>query len=548
MADWTEKYRPKTLTEVRGNDKACEKLREWAETWDDHREAVVLHGSPGIGKTSAAHALAADMGWPVTEMNASDERGRDVIERVAGEASKSGTLENFGTEGGHRRLVILDEADSLHRHADRGGAAAMTEVVKEANQPIVLIANDYYDMSRGLRNACQDIEFRDVSARSIVPALRNICREEGIEFDEEALELIAERTSGDLRSAVNDLQAAAEGDRRLTVEDVETGERDRERGIFDFLESLLQDASARDAQQWSYEVDESPPDLIRWIDRNLPKEYAGGELAEAYDRLAAADRWLGRVYATQNYSYWRYAGDNMTAGVAAARSEPKGGWSRYAPPKWYSGGGTRDEVARKVAAVAGTSVAGARREILPFLKEMTHHCKPRELTVRMAARYDMDEKEVSYVTGSGESTNKVEGIVEEARRRREESAAEATQGAFDPGEEGDDQEEADDAGTDEGDTAADGPTEDGQTDLGSLGTGEDPGGSTGSADDGTDGDPVVGTDPDATGAAGETAGADRDGSQGTDEGSAGGDEEATESDDGTEEEPDDQQSGLGDFM
>ncbi|KKF39612.1 hypothetical protein FK85_27105 [Halorubrum saccharovorum] len=53
MADWTEKYRPSTLSEVRGNDKARDAFAEWARSWDDHHEAVVLHGSPGVGKTSA---------------------------------------------------------------------------------------------------------------------------------------------------------------------------------------------------------------------------------------------------------------------------------------------------------------------------------------------------------------------------------------------------------------------------------------------------------------------------------------------------------------
>jgi len=57
MADWTEKYRPSTLSEVRGNnDKARDAFADWARSWDDHHEAVVLHGSPGVGKTSAAHA------------------------------------------------------------------------------------------------------------------------------------------------------------------------------------------------------------------------------------------------------------------------------------------------------------------------------------------------------------------------------------------------------------------------------------------------------------------------------------------------------------
>ncbi|MFB6185420.1 MAG: replication factor C large subunit, partial [Halobacteriaceae archaeon] len=93
--------------------------------------------------------------------------------------------------------------------------------------PIVLIANDYYEMSNTLRNICQDIEFRDVSKRSITPVLRDICRRENIEFEEDALETIAEKNSGDLRAAINDLQAISEDDKELTIEDVTTGDRDR---------------------------------------------------------------------------------------------------------------------------------------------------------------------------------------------------------------------------------------------------------------------------------------------------------------------------------
>ncbi|MFT4890285.1 MAG: replication factor C large subunit [Halobacteriales archaeon] len=421
--DWTEKYRPSTLAEVRGNDTARDSLREWAETWDDHREAAILHGAPGVGKTSAAHALASDLGWPTIELNASDQRTADVIERVAGEAAKSGTL-TAGESG--RRLIILDEADNVHGTHDRGGTRAITGLVKEASQPMVLIANDYYDMSKGLRNACREIEFRDVSARSIVPVLRDVCRKEGVEFESAALEAIAERTDGDLRSAINDLQAAAEGRDRITEDDVVTGERDRTEGIFDFLDIVIKEADAEEALTASYDVDETPDDLINWIEDNVPKDYHGPELADAFDSLSRADRWLGRVRATQDYSYWRYAADNMTAGVAAARRGDKGGWTRYGPPSYWSKLGrtrgtreTRDEIARKIAERAGTNLATARRDVLPYLSAMTHHCRDRELTVRMAAAYDLDTEEVSFVTGSGESTNKVQSIVEEARDRRD---------------------------------------------------------------------------------------------------------------------------------
>ncbi|MDZ7850393.1 MAG: replication factor C large subunit [Halodesulfurarchaeum sp.] len=434
MADWTERYRPETLAEVRGNDAARDDFEEWAETWPEHREAVILHGSPGVGKTSAAHALAADRGWDVIELNASDQRTGDIVEQVAGEAARSGTL---SAGSGGRKLVILDEADNLHGTVDRGGTKAITSLVKAATQPVVLIANEFYEMSRGLRNACRDIEFRDVSKRSILPVLRDICRREGVEYADAALEAIAEKNDGDLRSAINDLQALAETTSVLEVEDVVTGNRDRTEGIFPFLDAVLKEEDAEGALKTSYDVDETPDDLINWVEDNVPKDYAGAELARAYDALATGDRWLGRVRSSQNYSYWRYVTDNVTAGVAAAREGTKGGWTRYGPPSYWSKLGrsrgtreTRDYVARKIAEVGGMSMGTARRVVLPYLAAMTHHCKNRELTVAMTAAYDLEATHVAFVTGSGEDTNKVQSIVEDATEQVERAAVEHSGGAF----------------------------------------------------------------------------------------------------------------------
>ncbi len=447
MVDWTERYRPTSLDAIRGNDKARDQLREWAKSWPEHREAAILHGGPGVGKTSAAHALAADMGWDVMELNASDSRTRDVVNRIAGEAAASGTL--TGGEAG-RRLLILDEADNFHGNADYGGAGAVTSVVKEAEQPVVLIANEFYEMSNTLRNACQEIEFRALSTRSIVPVLRDICRKEDINFEADALEAIAEVADGDLRSAINDLQATAEQGGSITQSDIATGERDQTVDIFPFLDTVLQEAPPQEALQTAYDVDETPDDLIDWIEDNLPKEYDGAELAAAYRHLSTADRWLGRVRATQNYTFWRYATDAMVAGVAASREGSKGGWTRYGPPSIRSKLGrsrgqrnTRDDIATRIADREGTSIATARRLIMPYLGAMIHHCRPRELTVAVAAAYDLDADEVAFVTGSGADTNKVTSIVEDATERTEAAAIEAS--------------ETDAAATPDPDTTADNP-------------------------------------------------------------------------------------------
>jgi replication factor C large subunit len=464
--DWTEKYRPTTLSEVRGNDKARDQLHEWARSWDDHGEAVIIYGAPGVGKTSAAHALANDMGWSVMELNASDSRTADKIKKVAGGAAMNQSLTSSG-----RQLVILDEADNLHQHKDRGGARAMTDLVKSANQPIVLIANDFYEMSRGLRSACRDIEFRDVGKRSILPVLRDICRKEDIQYEDAALDRIASTNDGDLRGAIKDLQAAAEGRDRITEDDVSTSDRDRTQDIFSLLDAVLKEQSPEEALQTAYDTDETPDDLLQWVEDKVPTVYEGDEVADAYGYLAKADRWLGRVRATQNYTYWRYATDNIAAGVAAARTRDRGGWTRYggAPYRSYRDS-TRDYIAERIAESAGVSTATARREIMPFLAVMTHHCKNRELTVLMAARYELEAEHVSFVTGSGESTNKVQDIVADAEELREQEAVEHSGGAFAGGVAGESEVEGED-GDDEG--------EDEEVAQATLGGSDDSGGDEG---------------------------------------------------------------------
>jgi replication factor C large subunit len=326
----------------------------------------------------------------------------------------------------------MDEADNIHYQYDRGGKRAVTSLLKEANQPIVLIANEYYDMSNGLRNAAREIEFRDVSARSIVPVLRDILRKEGIEFDEEALERIAEANSGDLRAAVKDLQATAEGLEKVTLDDVTTGSRNRTVGLFEFLDAVLKEKPAEEALRTAYDVDETPDDLLKWVEDKVSLVYEGEELARAYEFLSNADVWTSRVYTTDfDYSWWRYATDNLAGGVAAARDRTRGGWTQYGGAPYRSTrDATRDAVVRSIAESGGFSMATARLDVLPFLAAMTHHCKPRELTVAMAAWYDLDEAGVSYVTGSGETTNKVQSIVEDASELRAEAVEDHAGDAF----------------------------------------------------------------------------------------------------------------------
>src|SRR5437867_6471617 len=331
MTGWAEKYRPKTLDEIVGNPTAVAELRKWAAAWDKGRpdkRAVILQGDPGIGKTSAALALGNEMGWSVVEMNASDSRNAESIRRVA---TRGAVLQTFTETGefvrsreGGRKLIILDEADNVFGREDKGGIGAIVEMIQETRQPVILVANDYYALTRrssSLKRLCKAIKFQGIHDDAMKNILRTIAGREGLDAAPDVLDVIVERASGDLRSAINDLESIAIGKKEVRAASTKSlGYRDRELSIFPVIEEILRSGDARRAREAVRNLDETPEDLILWIDQNLAHEFGRpDDLARGYDVLSRADLFLGRVRRRQSYGLWSYARELMSSGVAVAR-------------------------------------------------------------------------------------------------------------------------------------------------------------------------------------------------------------------------------------
>lgn len=352
--DWASKYRPSRLSELVGNGPAVRQIYEWGTAWTIGKKPLLLYGKPGTGKTSSAYALAAELGWDVIELNASDQRTKAVIERVAGNASTTGTL--FGAA---RKLILIDEADNLQGTADRGGAKAIVDLIRGSRQPIILIANDLYGISPGIRDECEPVQFRAVQARSIVPRLKYICASEHVVCSPEALAGIAENASGDIRSAINMLYASAQGRTSIDARDVLAASKDERSTIFSLVSSLFSNLPDSELMKMSYDLDETPDTVEQWIEANLGHIRDEKEYSRAYAALSRADEYIGYTYRQQYYTLWRYATSLMVLGVADAA----GGRGLHArvnsPERW-----------RRMARTRG--VRGIRTGLFTRLAEPLH--------------------------------------------------------------------------------------------------------------------------------------------------------------------------------
>ncbi len=405
-AAWTVKHKPKSLSEVVGNKDAIQKLVNWVKSWErgiPKKRAVFIYGPPGIGKTVSVEALANDYKMELVEKNASDYRTEDAVKRFAGLASQYGSL--FGG----KRIVLLDELDGLTGTADRGGVRAITEIVKNAQCPIVLIANDAYNPRLStLRNYCLLIEFKKPSASDVMKHLKRICIREGIEAEEKALKFIAQRSEGDVRSAVNDLQALAQGRKRLTYEDVSwLGYRDRQESIFNVLRMIIYGRTCVGAKRTVDMADVDMDMLFEWIYENVPAHLNDPhDLAKAMDALSMADVYRGRIRATQDWSFIRYVIDFMTAGVAMARQKSKtSGWIPFKFPqriKMLSRSkaerGMQLRIGFKIKRKCHISANRATKEVLPYLRIIFRNNV--EMAAGIAKWLELDEDMIEYLAGS----------------------------------------------------------------------------------------------------------------------------------------------------
>ncbi|MFT4867997.1 MAG: replication factor C large subunit [Candidatus Nanohaloarchaea archaeon] len=391
---WVQKYRPESLSDYRGASSEKEELKEWAENWETGDKPVLLHGPAGTGKTSLVEALANDLGYEMVETNASDVRTKSKLKTELKQATQQKSF--FGG----KKLILVDEVDGMSA-TDRGGTKELGRILDETKFPIVMTANDAYDSKiRSLRNRAKLIEIGKVHTNSINAHLKEILEEEGIEYDEKAVKKIARQANGQMRSAINDLQAVAAGEDKLTEENLNAvGVRDVEQDIFDALKMIFKTEDAQTAKDATDNLDEDPDTFLQWVRENIPREYVrSGDTATAYNWISKADLFNGRIRRRMNWKLLKYVYAFSTIGVALSKQERYQGWTKYQyPSKIRQMGSSRasrnklEEISKKLGEKLHVSL-NESKSMMPFIALLLEYNEE-----RFAEQLDLDEDEVEFI-------------------------------------------------------------------------------------------------------------------------------------------------------
>ena len=204
---WVEKYRPKKMTELVNQKDVVGSINSMLKNQSELPH-LLFSGSAGVGKTTAALCLSSEIlreHWRTytLELNASDERGINMVrERV----KKFSRFAGLDTEIPFK-IIILDEADEMTSDAQ----TALRRIIEDTSKicRFILIANNLSKIIAPIQSRCVVFKFTRISDNEIISQLKFIAKQEKIKTDEKGLQTICDYTNGDLRHAINILQAVA---------------------------------------------------------------------------------------------------------------------------------------------------------------------------------------------------------------------------------------------------------------------------------------------------------------------------------------------------
>ncbi len=288
---WIEKYRPTTLSDIVGQEEIVERLKSYVR--NGSMPHLLFTGSAGVGKTTAAIALARDFfgeNWHTNfrELNASDERGIDVVRNQIKQFARTAP---FG--GSTFKILFLDEADALT--SDAQAALRRTMENYAATCRFILSCNYSSKIIDPIQSRCAIYRFRPLTREAVKEEVRRIAAIEGLTVTDAAMDAIVYIAQGDMRKAINALQGAAILGSRIEEERVYAITATARPEEIDELLELVSGRAAFDEAERALrsllnDRGIAPLELIGQIYRALVRrEMDGGLKLELIDHLAETE-------------------------------------------------------------------------------------------------------------------------------------------------------------------------------------------------------------------------------------------------------------------
>ena len=240
---WTVKYAPTNLQQICGNKGAVAKLKNWLMNWETNKKygfkrpgrdgtgiyrAAMLYGPPGIGKTTAAHLVAKELGYDILEQNASDVRSKSLLNEGVKNALDNMSIigyfkhrYNVDDVNGRKFAIIMDEVDGMSG-GDRGGVGQLAQFCRKTSTPMILICNERnLPKMRPFDRTCLEIQFRRPDANSLKARLMTIAIREGFKLDPNVVDKLVQTTRGDMRQIINLLSTVSTTSKAINFDNID---------------------------------------------------------------------------------------------------------------------------------------------------------------------------------------------------------------------------------------------------------------------------------------------------------------------------------------
>lgn len=215
---WVDKYRPQKFSEIIGQKNYIKRIKSFIET--KNLPHLLFAGVPGTGKTTTAHVIAKKLynknalKGNFLELNASDDRGIDVIRHQIKEFAKLKSLTNIPY-----KIICLDEADSLTKDAQQALRRTMEKY--SATCRFILCCNQISKILDPIQSRCVIFKFKGLTKENLIELLEKIEKQENLKITNNAKELLIKISLGDTRKIINTLQAASSINQEVTTKLIE---------------------------------------------------------------------------------------------------------------------------------------------------------------------------------------------------------------------------------------------------------------------------------------------------------------------------------------